>query len=73
MSKQKQTQYDVRCTQHVLNLQVSCTELVLWSYFGLNDARMSASDKELPVQSSEALAIMLSLNGFHFISNTGRL
>ena len=39
------------CTQHVLRLEFSCTELVnnLLSYCGLVDATISASDKDLPV------------------------
>ena len=47
-------------TQHVLNLEFSCTELVIWQqyykfsawklYVLLLDARVSASDKDLPVQ-----------------------
>ena len=43
------------CIQNVLSLQLSCTELVdnsmnnLLSYCGLVDARISASDKDLPV------------------------
>ena len=45
------------CTQHVLSLQFSCTELVIqWktflSYCGLVDARISASEKDLPVQNN---------------------
>ena len=41
-------------TQHVLNLQFSCTEYDnamnnLSSYFGLVDARISVSEKDLPV------------------------
>ena len=35
------------CIQHVLSLQFSCTELL--SYCGLVDARISASEKDLPV------------------------
>ena len=35
------------CTQHLLSLQFSCTEQ--W-YFGLVDARIRASDKDLPVR-----------------------
>ena len=42
------------CTQHVLSLQFSYTELVIqWTIFchncGLVDARISASEKDLPV------------------------
>ena len=42
------------CTQHVLSLEFSCTELGstihnLLSYCGLVDTRISASDKDLPV------------------------
>ena len=43
------------CAQHVLRLKFSCTELVnksmsnLLSYFGLVDARISASKKDLPI------------------------
>ena len=42
MSKQKNNLY----TQHVLSLLFSCTEL---SYCGLVDARIRASNKDLPV------------------------
>ena len=43
------------CSQHVLSLEFSCTELViqktiLSSYCGLVDARISASEKDLPVR-----------------------
>ena len=47
------------CTQHVLSLQFSCTEFVnkmnnLLSYFGLVDARISASEKDLPLPSRQS-------------------
>ena len=39
------------CTQHVLNLCFSCNSVNnLLSYNGLIDARMRASDKDLPVK-----------------------
>ena len=53
MSKQKQK--NNLCVQNVLSLQFSCTELVynsvnnLLSYCGLVDAKIRASDKDLPV------------------------
>ena len=39
------------CTQHVLSLEFSCTELVIqWTIFcGLFETRISASEKDLPV------------------------
>ena len=39
------------CAQHILNLYFSCTELLIQStmHCGLTDARMSASEKDLPV------------------------
>ena len=38
------------CTQHVLNLYFSCNSMNnLSSYCGLTDARMRASEKNLPV------------------------
>ena len=33
-----------------LNLESSCIELVILSYFGLVDAKIRASDKDLPVR-----------------------
>ena len=46
MSKQKQN----FCTQHVLNLYYSGNSMNnLLSYCGLTDARMRASEKDLPV------------------------
>ena len=46
-----------RCSPHVLSLEFSCTELVnsmdnLLSYCGLANARISTSEKDLPVQKS---------------------
>ena len=42
-----------KCSPYVLSLEFSCTELNsmnnLLSYFGLVDARISASEKDLPV------------------------
>ena len=42
------------CTQHDLNLYISCTEVGYsmnnQSYCGLTDSRMSASDIDLPVK-----------------------
>ena len=41
------------CTQHVLSLEFSCignSMNNLLSYYGLVDARISASEKDLPVQ-----------------------
>ena len=47
MSKQKQKQF---CTQYVLNLCFSGnSKNDLLSYCGLTDARMRASEKDLPV------------------------
>ena len=48
------------CTQHVLSLLFSCTELVnQWnnrlSYCGLLDVRTVVSDKDLPVQITEKI------------------
>ena len=41
------------CTQHVLNLYFSCNSMNnLSSYCGLTDARMRASEKDLPVTHS---------------------
>ena len=38
------------CTQHVLNLYFSCNSMNnLSSYCGITDARMRASEKDLPV------------------------
>ena len=45
----KQTE-NYSCTQHVLNLYFSCNSMNnLLSYCGLTDARMWASEKDLPV------------------------
>ena len=55
------------CTQHELSLQFSCTELNLinnlLSYCGLVDARISTSEKDLPVQANHhnTLTAMLSI------------
>ena len=49
------------CSPHVLNLQFSCIELVhnslnnLFSYCGLVDAKMRASDKDLSVHITREL------------------
>ena len=45
----------VHCTQHIMTLQFSCTDLVIqWtSYCGLVDAKRRASDKDLPVISNK--------------------
>ena len=52
MSKQKNN----FCSQHVVNLYFSGYSMNnLWSYCGLNDARMRASEKDLPVQSANKL------------------
>ena len=47
-----------QCSLHVLSLEFSCTELVnstdnLLSYCGLVYARISASEKDLPVKFKE--------------------
>ena len=56
------------CTQHVLSLEFSCTELVsgnsmnnLLSYCGLVDARISASEKDLPVTNNFNFELRLDL------------
>ena len=52
MSKQKQK--NNLCTQHVLNLYFSCNSMSnLLSYNGLIDAKMRASDKDVPVKQDE--------------------
>ena len=38
----------------VLSLESSCIELVILSYFGLVDAKIRASDKDLPVATTQA-------------------
>ena len=49
MSKQKQNK--IFCTQHVLNLYFSGNSMNnILSYCGLTDARMRASEKDLPVK-----------------------
>ena len=48
------------CTQHVLNLYFSCTEVsnqCLLLYCGLTDSRLSASDANLPVWHEILVAI----------------
>ena len=48
MSKQKQNNF---CAQHVVNLYFSGNSMNnLLSYCGLTDARMKASEKDLPIQ-----------------------
>ena len=48
------------CTQYVLNLYCSCNSMNnLLSYNGLIDARMRASDKDLPVFKNKRLSSTL--------------
>ena len=46
-----QDKNEIFCTQHVLNLYFPCNSMNnLSSYCGLTDARMRASEKDLPVK-----------------------
>ena len=48
------------CTQHVLNLYFSCNLMNnLLSYNGLIDAKMSTSDKDLPVEVPPLMSVWL--------------
>ena len=54
MSKQKQK--NNFCTQHVLNLYILGNSMNnLLSYCGLTDARMRASEKDLPIKNGPIL------------------
>ena len=50
------------CIQHFLSLQFTCIELViLSSYCGLVDAKVGASDKDLPVQTHMLMQLLINL------------
>ena len=71
MSKQKQFVYTT-CSQHVLSLEFSCTEFLmnnLLSYCGLVDARISASEKGLPVLTVILHLILVDILYSFFTSN----
>ena len=57
------TQKNKFCTQHVLNLYLYCNSMNnLSSYCGLTDARMRASEKDLPVQTCKLLEVHVTKN-----------
>ena len=60
------------CSDSVLSLEFSCTELVIqwtifWSYCGLVDARISTSEKDLPVPSLLKTFIIVLSHSFSLI------